>query len=52
VDQCLFGAVATDGSVWMGGRMTMERLRTCQFFSWNIRCTVFSLKPSRKAAVR
>jgi|GEM_PF-6295791 len=30
----------------------MGRLRTCQFVSGNIRCTVFLLKPSRNATVR
>ncbi|WP_268236923.1 hypothetical protein [Salipiger profundus] len=46
------GAAATDGTAWMRGRMPTARLRTCQPLIWNIRCTVFLLKPRSQATVR
>ena len=36
----------------MRGRLPTARLRTCQPWSWKIRCTVFLFIRSRPATVR
>lgn len=52
VDQRSFGAVATEGTASMRGRMPIGRLRTCQPLIRKMRWTVFLLKPKSQATVR
>jgi len=52
VDQRSSGSLAIDGMHSARGRLPAGRRRTCQCFSWNMRCTVFLFKPSIQAVVR